>query len=155
MRRLTIGHLAKVVGIPPKTIRFYEEEGLLRAPERSESGYRLFSPDDVRRLQLIKRAKLLGLSLGEIRELVDESFHESCQDLRGKLLELIPTRLSEIDQRISELEAFRGQLEALQGHLQHVGQRLKRRDRVATCEYCPVLTDDAIWATGRHETHSL
>ena len=157
MRKVTIGHLAKVVGIPAKTIRFYEDAGLLRPPERTESGYRLYGPDDVRRVQLIKWAKLLGLTLGEIKDLLDETFGESCRDLQSKLLELIPMQLAETKRRIVELEASRGQLEALQEHLRHGGAswRLRKQDRVATCEFCSTLVDGPAWERSPQETRSL
>ncbi len=64
----TIGALAKELNINPKTIRYYEEIGLLSKPQRSESGYRLYSRDEMERLQLVKIAKLLGLSLAEIKD---------------------------------------------------------------------------------------
>jgi DNA-binding transcriptional MerR regulator len=157
MRKVTIGHLAKLVGIPAKTIRFYEEAGLLRPPERTESGYRLYGPDDVRRVQLIKQAKLLGLTLGEIKDLLDQTFDQSCQDLQSKLLQLIPMQLAEMERRIAELEASRGQLEALQEHLRHAGAswRLRKQDRVATCEFCSTLMDDPAWERRPQETRSL
>jgi len=60
---LTIGELAGELQLNPKTIRYYEEVGLLPKPRRSESGYRLYSRYEIERLRLVKRAKLLGLSL--------------------------------------------------------------------------------------------
>ena len=64
--RLTIGQLAKLTGVPPKTIRYYEEAGILPPPERSESRYRLYSETDVRRLQLVRRARALDISLPDV-----------------------------------------------------------------------------------------
>jgi len=60
---LTIGEMSAELNLNPKTIRYYEEVGLLPEPRRSESGYRLYSRKEVERLRLVKRAKLLGLSL--------------------------------------------------------------------------------------------
>ena len=61
--RLTSGQLGKLTGVPPKTIRYYEEAGILPLPERSESRYRLYSETDVRRLELIRRARALDMTL--------------------------------------------------------------------------------------------
>ena len=67
---LTIGRLARVVGVNLETVRYYERRGLLPKPPRSRSGYRLFPTEAKRRLLFIRRAQELGFSLGEIRELL-------------------------------------------------------------------------------------
>ena len=66
-RRLKIGELARQTGLSIKTIRYYESRGLLEKPPRTESGYRLYGPEEVARLRFVQRAKLLGLTLEEIR----------------------------------------------------------------------------------------
>ena len=68
--QITVGILAKKTGIPSKTIRYYESIGLIPPPTRTTSRYRVYSDTDVRRLELIRRAKLLDLSLSQIGELV-------------------------------------------------------------------------------------
>src|SRR5919106_6046 len=70
MGGMTIGQVAKHAGVGVETVRFYERRGLLDAPPRRASGYRQYSPDVVRRIQFIKRAKDLGFSLREICELL-------------------------------------------------------------------------------------
>lgn len=70
MQTLTIGKVAKQAGVGIDTVRFYEREGLLPEARRAESGYRLYSLDDVDRLRFIRRAKTLGFSLEEIAELL-------------------------------------------------------------------------------------
>ena len=69
-RRLSIGQLARLTEVTPKTIRYYEEAGILPPPERSESRYRVYSETDVRRLELVRRARALDMTLPEIWELV-------------------------------------------------------------------------------------
>ena len=64
-RRLTIGQLAKLTGVHTKTIRYYEEVSILLPPQRSESRDRQYSETDVRRLELIRRARVLDMSLPE------------------------------------------------------------------------------------------
>ena len=67
---LNSGDLALAVGVNKETLRFYERKGLLRKPERTEAGYRLFDSTDVERLSFIKNAKSLGFSLSEIKQLI-------------------------------------------------------------------------------------
>jgi len=68
---ITIGRLARAADVGVETIRFYEREGLLAPPARTASGYRLYSPKTAERLGFIRRAKALGFSLAEIRELLE------------------------------------------------------------------------------------
>ena len=69
---LQIGEVAERTGVTQRTLRFYEEKGLLRSPSRMEGGFRLYSEDDVRRVEEIRRLqKLLGFTLAEIKEMVD------------------------------------------------------------------------------------
>ncbi len=70
MSRLTIGRVAKEVGVNLETIRYYERRGLVPTPPRTRSGYRLYTPEAVRRLRFIRRAQELGFALKEIRELL-------------------------------------------------------------------------------------
>jgi MerR family transcriptional regulator, copper efflux regulator len=67
---LQIGHVAERTGLSLRTIRFYEEHGLVRPTARSDGGFRLYSEDDVARLEVIKRMKPLGFSLEEMQELL-------------------------------------------------------------------------------------
>lgn len=107
---LTIGQLGRELQLNPKTVRYYEGIGLLPGARRSESGYRLYAKDDVERLRLVKRAKLLGLSLSEIKEIIDYAMNGHCDILQGRLLSLVETKLNEIDQKIDDLIAFRDDL---------------------------------------------
>jgi DNA-binding transcriptional MerR regulator len=106
----TIGELAKELRLNPKTIRYYEELGLLPEPRRSPSGYRLYSEAEIERLRLILRAKLLGLSLVEIKELVDYAIDGRCGSLENRLLALVEVKLGEIDRRIADLTTMRAEL---------------------------------------------
>ncbi|MBI4333716.1 MAG: MerR family transcriptional regulator [Chloroflexi bacterium] len=116
---LTIGNLAKEVHLNPKTVRYYEGLGLLPSPPRSESGYRLYSRRDIERLQLVKRAKLLGLSLAEIKEIVGHATDGRCDVLERRLLSLIAAKLSEIDLRIDALVTLRDNLRQQHRDLAH------------------------------------
>src|SRR5437764_7574369 len=69
---LQIGEVAERTGVTQRTLRFYEEKGLLTPPSRLEGGFRLYSEDDVRRVEQIKRLQsLLGLTLADIKEMVE------------------------------------------------------------------------------------
>ena len=82
---LTIGKLARRAGISTDTIRFYEDERLLRPAGKSPAGYRLFSDDAVRRLEFIRHAQQCGMTLAEIRELLELKTDDSacCRDVRS------------------------------------------------------------------------
>ncbi len=136
--RLTIGRLAAETGVSADTIRYYESVGLLPPPTRSEAGYRLYPRTEVRRLQLIKRAKLLGLSLGDIKDLVDQTFTDSCAHLQRELLARIPVQLEEIERRMAELEALRSELRTVQRQLAGLDAS-EVQGVVADCPHCPVV----------------
>ncbi len=108
---LTIGGLAHTAQLNPRTIRYYEGLGLLPRPQRTESGYRLYSSQDVGRLQLIKRARLLGLSLAEIKDIVAYAMDGQCTGLHRHLLSLLTAKLDEVDHRVEEMLALRQELE--------------------------------------------
>jgi len=111
METMTIGDLAKVAGVPPRTIRFYEQKGILPAPGRSRSGYRLYGPDDLKRLSLVRRARSLGFSLAEVRALLRLAQHERCDSFQGKAAQLMVQKLAEVDAAIQQLNATRQELE--------------------------------------------
>ena len=108
---MRIGELAARFGLNPKTIRYYEEIGLLPRAERSDSGYRLYDEHEVERLGFIRRAKTLGLSLDEIRDIltVQAEGELPCE----QVLDLIDMKIRAIDQRIADLVAFRTELATL------------------------------------------
>ncbi len=114
---MTIGELAVELQLNPKTIRYYEEVGLLPEPQRSASGYRLYSKYEVERLRLIRRAKLIGLSLVEIKEIVEYAISGRCGVTEARLLSLVQAKLSEIDRKIDDLINFRDNLRQYQDDL--------------------------------------
>lgn len=106
----TIGEFARRAGLNPKTIRYYEEIGLLPQPPRNEVGYRLYFDEELPRLRFIQRGKMLGLSLAEIKQLVDYADDGGCGPLQEHLLALVEEKLAEVDRRLAELAAFRDDL---------------------------------------------
>jgi DNA-binding transcriptional MerR regulator len=97
----SIGHLAKTAGLTPRTIRYYEERGLLDSIKRIEGGRRIFSDDDLRRLKFIKRLKLLGLTLAEMEELAEIYWIDRTnRKVLPRLMELLDRHCEETDKRI-------------------------------------------------------
>jgi MerR family transcriptional regulator, copper efflux regulator len=108
---MRIGELAERSGVTTKTIRYYEDIGLVPPAPRLESGYRDYEPWMLDRLAFIRAAQAVGLSLGEIRGIV--ALRDDGQTPCGHVLDLLRTRSAELDRRIAELRALRGELNRL------------------------------------------
>ena len=108
---LRIGQLAAEFGLNPKTIRYYEAIGLLPPPERTDAGYRLYTDADVERLRFIGKAKLIGLSLDEIREIF--RLRSNGEPPCGCVLSMLDQKVAAMDAQLCALEAFRQELVAL------------------------------------------
>lgn len=110
---LSIGQLATEVGCNVRTIRYYEQVGLLPPPLRSCGNQRRYRADDVRRLTVVRHARALGFSLEAIRHLLDMADRpdQSCASVTA----LARARIEEIDRRMRQLAALRRELEGLVG----------------------------------------
>ena len=118
-----IGELASRVGLTERTIRYYEELGLLESVKRLDGGTRVYTDDDVRRLKFIRKLKTLGLSLHEMRELEDMyRRHRSNRGVLPRLMELLDAHLGTIDARLGELRALRDEIKS---YKEHVAERLE------------------------------
>jgi len=108
MERLTTSKVAKQAGVNLETIRYYENEGVLPKPPRTNSGYRIFSDDSIKQLRFIKHAQELGFSLKEIKELLSLRIKpgSSCADVRRKA----ETKIVDVDENIERLQAIRAAL---------------------------------------------
>ena len=104
---LTIGQIARRTGVSAKTIRFYEEIGLLPRPPRGANSYRRYSLADVNRLLLLRRIRLLGLPLSSAKPLLIGASDARCGDVQRELSSLVEQRLRTIDQEIAELHTLR------------------------------------------------
>ena len=107
---MKIGEVSRLTGLSIKTIRYYEDRGMLEPAARTEGGYRLYSQEEVARLRFIKRAKLLGLKLEEIKELVGQAAGCGRGEIVPHLKEVLDAKVDETEQRIAELIAFRENL---------------------------------------------
>jgi MerR family transcriptional regulator, copper efflux regulator len=119
---MRIGELAAVSGVSAKTIRYYEDIGVLDPPARTPSGYRDYTPEATDRLAFIRSAQAVGLSLGEIRGIV--ALRDRGTTPCGHVLDLITARAADLDRRISELQRLRTEL----GRLVDRAQRLDPAD---------------------------
>ena len=109
-RLLKVGEVARLTGLSVKTLHHYEEEGLARPAGRSETGYRLYGEEEVARLRFIRRAKLLGLTLEEIKELVSLAAGCNAGELVPTLKDILEVQLEKTDRRMKELATFRENL---------------------------------------------
>ena len=109
---LRIGELAQRLGLNPRTLRYYEQVGVLPQPERSSGGYRVYGQDDEARLRFIRTAQRLGLSLGEIREVL--AFRDRNERPCAHVAQLIAQRVDTVDRQLRELRALKRELTALQ-----------------------------------------
>jgi len=102
---MQIGEVAKQVGITVETIRFYEKKGLVDSPLRNESGYRNYSGDVMPHLLFITRAKELGFSLKEIKELIrlQSAPHTTCGEVKTQAI----SKIADIDQKVEDLQKIR------------------------------------------------
>lgn len=111
-KAVQIGDLAKTLGITTRTIRYYEEIGLMGATERLGGGTRTYSRDDILRLKFILKLKELGISLKEMQELA-ENFdinQQSFGTITPKLLEILDGHISKVDQKIANLASLRKEI---------------------------------------------
>jgi DNA-binding transcriptional MerR regulator len=128
---MKIGEVAARAGVPTKTIRFWEDRGLLHNPTRTASGYRDYDLDIVERLTFIRHAQGAGLVLEQVRQILDigDSGDAPCQHVRT----LIEERLAQVEARIAELNETRS-------HLRTLARRAAAQDP-ADCEgYCSIIT---------------
>ena len=105
---LPIGWVAKTTGVKIPTIRFYEQEGLLAAPARTEGGRRLYSDADVRRLAFIRHARALGFDLGDVRSLLDLTDEPDRPCAEADVI--ARTHLATVDERIAQLTVLKAEL---------------------------------------------
>jgi DNA-binding transcriptional MerR regulator len=112
-RPLTVGQLARAAGVPAKTIRFYEQVGVLPVAERSASRYRQYSRRDVDRLVFVRRARALGLSLPQLKMLTGEFRRAKCVTIRRRLQTLVAEQLRTVRHQIVEFRALEQELSEL------------------------------------------
>lgn len=131
---MNIGDVAERTGLPPKTIRYYEDIGLV-TPQRAENGYRSFRESDCHKLAFLGRARALGFSIEDCRRLM--ALYEDESRASGDVKRLAQDHLQQIEEKIEQLQSLRDTLT----HLVHECAGDNRPD-------CPILKDLA--QDGRH-----
>ncbi|GAC1652061.1 MAG: hypothetical protein NVS4B3_13740 [Gemmatimonadaceae bacterium] len=139
---LRIGELAAEFALNPKTIRYYEEIDLLRPPQRSPAGYRLYDTRDRERLQFIVRAKQAGFTLDEIKDVL--SLSEAGRQPCGHVLGLLDRKLTVVSEQLSALNDYRERLLV-------VRRDAAKRVRANAC-ICGIIEYDTPDDTEAHRT---
>ena len=124
---MNIGKVASRSGLPPKTIRYYEDIGLIH-PMRGENGYRAFREEDLHKLTFLGRARTLGFSIEDCRTLL--ALYEDGKRESAQVKAVAEEHLRQIDDKITQLQSMRGTL----AHLIQCCQGNDRPD-------CPILED--------------
>jgi Cu(I)-responsive transcriptional regulator len=141
---LTIGVLSKATDTKVETIRFYERMGLLPAPQRTQGNYRAYTPEHLGRLSFIRRARDLGFTLDQVRELLSLSDQKdrSCDAVDAIARE----HLAEVERKVADLHA-------LQRHLSSIISRC-RQGTIADCRIIEALAPPRSTArqVARHDT---
>ena len=129
---MRIGELARATGTKAETIRYYEREGIRPAADRTDSNYRDYSDEHLATLTFVRRARELGFSMAQVRELLALSDHDEkpCQDVDR----LVQQQLAEVERKIADLKALHDEL----------GQMLRscQADKIGDCQI--------IGSLGRH-----
>ncbi len=126
MPAMTIGRLAKVLGVNVETIRYYQRRGLIEEPQRPLTGYRKYSALTIARMNFIRRAQQLGFSLAEVEQLIKLEDGRNCREVRL----IAESKFSALERQIAELERMRRALQQL------IAACKANRSRKA----CPIIT---------------
>ena len=113
-----IAEAAELSGVPPTTIRYYEDQGLIRPARRAANGYRTYGDRDVARLRFVSRARALDLPPDDLAELVGLWEHDRCAPVAQRLRDQVTERLADTQQRIAGLAALAGDLQRVLARLQ-------------------------------------
>lgn len=127
------GEAAKELGVGVQTLHFYEQQGLIPRPPRSQSGYRIYTPEIVGRVRFIRKAQGLGFSLDEIKEILGLAKRGTspCGTVQRALAE----KLREVDRRLEELRGFRAELAAL------IEQSVELSKHEAGAQVCSIVEE--------------
>ena len=126
LKFIKIGELAHLAEMSPRTIRYYQEIGLLHPSRRVEGGKRVFTENDLQRLKFIKRLKHLGLTLSEMHELADiYKIHKTNRRVLIRLCELLANQVKKIDERIHNLNRLK---EEILSYQEKISQKLNQEN---------------------------
>jgi DNA-binding transcriptional MerR regulator len=127
---LSVAAVRDQTGLSARTLRYYEELGLLPGVRRRAGGRRVYGADEIERLRFIQRLKALGLSLAEIKDLnAVYGIEGSTRAMLGRLNDLLGRHLSEIDGRIADLMGLRDEISKYRDHVVSRTERMDARKR--------------------------
>lgn len=110
-KRLLIGELAKIVSVSADTLRHYERKGVIRSPARLANGYRLYPPETVERVRLVRRALAVGFTLDELAAILAE--REKGGTPCRQAFSLATAKLEDLENRIAEMQNLRDELQTI------------------------------------------
>lgn len=128
---LLIGQVAKLAGVKPDTVRFYERTGLLPRPTRTAAGYRVYGDAAARQLRFVKKAQGLGFSLDEVRRIL--SLRGGGKKTCDRVLAIAEATLGDTERRLAELQTFRDDLKRT------VTNWRKPSKRACAAEFCALI----------------
>ncbi|MFF3877308.1 heavy metal-responsive transcriptional regulator [Streptomyces sp. NPDC001978] len=111
---MKIGEVAELTGTSTKTIRFYEQSGLVPPPARTPSGHRVYGPETADRLRFIRRCQAAGMTLQEVRQIL--TVHDRGESPCGHVGRVLTDRLENVRAQITELATLEAHLETLLNH---------------------------------------
>lgn len=118
-QHVAIGELAKRLEITPRTIRYYEEIGLMGHPDRLGGGARSYGHDDILRLKFLLKLKELGISLKEMQDLARhyDINQQDFETITPRLLEILDQHIAKVDDKINRLSSLRQEIVAYRGRI--------------------------------------
>src|SRR5215210_1503723 len=138
---LKIGEVARLAGVPPKTLRYYEDVGLISPAGRTVAGYRIYGWRELEHIEFVRKAKLMGLSLDEIRGLVEAAEDGLPNGVFQHLDDLLERSLQDTERKIEELRAFRESLlQYRERAAEAEAQGACRCGELEKSEFCSCLT---------------
>ncbi len=114
MKKYSIGEVAKLSGVDAKTLRFYEEKGVIVPTKREENGYRYFTEENLEEIKVVKNARDLGLGLPEIKELMVGCSDGNCRHTAERNQKIIDNYIEKLTERIVQMEKLKERMLVLQ-----------------------------------------
>ena len=129
---LGVAEVGRLTGLSRKALRHYEELGLVTPAARTDAGYRLYDSEGLRRIELVNRAKVLGLRLSEAKEFLHVA-EGCCGDHHPELAAIVEGKLAETEQRIAELQSLRSTLHSVLDRLASNEGLHRGEEALCTC----------------------
>ncbi len=141
MNKFTIGQAAKITGLPTKTIRFYEEEGVISPTKRGDNGYRFYPETAIEELKVLKYARDLGLPLSEIKKLMRGCEDGNCEHSKKYIENSIDSYLTLLNSKIGQMETLKARLTGLSRKFKTGGPGCDKN--TFCCDILHQLTDES------------